>query len=227
LRQADNIVLLPQDLGGKIENRSYEVLCASGLLKPEVIETSVNHESKNNEEETKEPLGLEELAGPDVDEVNDLDRKTGDFSEYQYYLKAIGLPKFINFLSFATLNAFSSSFATIWLKWWSDIQGHQIGLYISVYFLLSLGYSLGIGGYAWYLLFQVTYFKLTEFRAIAVIIAPSTGRLFHRRILNTIFSAPMSFFTKTEIGTILNRFSQDMSMIEGPLSNGLLATVTS
>jgi ATP-binding cassette subfamily C (CFTR/MRP) protein 1 len=37
----------------------------------------------------------------------------------------------------------------------------------------------------------------------------------------------MSYFSKTQIGTILNRFGQDMSMIEEQLTYGVLATLTS
>ncbi|KAH9213300.1 P-loop containing nucleoside triphosphate hydrolase protein [Leptodontidium sp. 2 PMI_412] len=41
-----------------------------------------------------------------------------------------------------------------------------------------------------------------------------------------IYRAPESFFTATDLGSILNRFAPDMSLIEGPLSIGLLATTT-
>lgn len=37
----------------------------------------------------------------------------------------------------------------IWLKWWTDIDGHQTPLYASIYLLLALGFSVGEAGYAW------------------------------------------------------------------------------
>jgi hypothetical protein len=38
----------------------------------------------------------------------------------------------------------------VWLKWWSEVHGQHMALYISIYFLLAVGYSVGIGGYAWF-----------------------------------------------------------------------------
>lgn len=40
--------------------------------------------------------------------------------------------------------------AGVWLKWWSDVERRQLGLFISIYFLLGLGYCVGNGGYSWY-----------------------------------------------------------------------------
>jgi len=37
----------------------------------------------------------------------------------------------------------------------------------------------------------------------------------------------MSFFGTTEMGDILSRFGQDMSMIEGQVAHGVLATTSS
>lgn len=39
--------------------------------------------------------------------------------------------------------------------------------------------------------------------------------------------APQSFFSKTDTGSILNRFSQDMTLIESSLPTGVLLAVSS
>lgn len=39
--------------------------------------------------------------------------------------------------------------------------------------------------------------------------------------------APQSFFTETDNGSLLNRFSQDMTIIESQLPTGVLVTVSS
>jgi hypothetical protein len=43
----------------------------------------------------------------------------------------------------------------------------------------------------------------------------------------TDFRAPQSFFDKTDTGTTLNRFSQDMTLVETSLALGVLFTVFS
>jgi hypothetical protein len=96
----------------KAEQGSYEELCASGVLKSKVLEVDSHGESNGKEEGFKESLSLEELEGPDVDEVQDLDRKTGDTTVYKYYLNAIGASKLAVFLLFAVLNTSSDSFSS-------------------------------------------------------------------------------------------------------------------
>lgn len=144
-------------------------------------------------------------------EAHDLKRKTGDWDVYEYYLNSIGVWKLAAFLAFALVNVLSASLSQVWLKWWTDCGGQQVVFFASIYLVLGVGYSIGMGGYAW---------------AIAVVIAPSTGRNLHQVLLNTVLRAPYSFFTATDLGSILNRFSQDMTLIEGPLAHGLLATGT-
>lgn len=62
-------------------------------------------------------------------------------------------------------------------------------------------------------------------RAMLVLMSPSTARKFHSSLLRVVMRAPQSFFT-TEIGVILNRFSQDMTLIENQLAIGVLVTIS-
>lgn len=39
--------------------------------------------------------------------------------------------------------------AAIWLKWWAEVDGGQIALYMSVYVALAFLTSVGTGGYVW------------------------------------------------------------------------------
>ncbi|TIA36906.1 putative multidrug resistance protein [Aureobasidium pullulans] len=51
---------------------------------------------------------------------------------------------------------------------------------------------------------------------------PRSGIRLHWKLLTTITAAPLSYFSKTDTGVILNRFSQDMTIIDGPLPISLL-----
>ncbi|KAH7319081.1 putative ATP-binding cassette transporter [Rhexocercosporidium sp. MPI-PUGE-AT-0058] len=144
-----------------------------------------------------------------ANQIDDLTRQTGDFTTYKYYFDTIGWPKSIVFVSFVVLNVFGATFSQIWLKWWTDISGGQIAKYISIYFLLAVFNSIGTGGYIW---------------SILVDIAASTARIVHLKLLNTVMGAPQSFFAHTDSGSILNRFSQDMTLIESQLPTGVLST---
>lgn len=61
--------------------------------------------------------------------------------------------------------------AELWLKWWTDQGGQKAALFAGVYLVFGIGFSVGMGGYAW---------------AIAVVIAPSTGRKLHQVLLDTV-----------------------------------------
>ncbi|KAK4444931.1 ABC multidrug transporter [Podospora aff. communis PSN243] len=99
----------------------------------------------------------------------------------------------------------------IWLKWWTDDGGQRVALYTSVYLLLAFLTVVGLFGYMW---------------AMFVLITPSTARSFHAVLLETVMRAPHAFFSKTDTGSILNRFSQDMTLIENQLPTGVLVTVS-
>jgi ABC-type multidrug transport system fused ATPase/permease subunit len=48
-------------------------------------------------------------------------------------------------------------------------------------------------------------------------IGPKTAESLHYVLVKTTFNAPMSFFESTDTSILLNRFSQDMSLVEVPL----------
>jgi hypothetical protein len=56
---------------------------------------------------------------------------------------------------------------------------------------------------------------------------PLSGEKFHFALLKTVLSAPMSFFVNTDSGVTLNRFSQDLQLIDMELPLSALNTFTS
>ncbi|EED13629.1 ATP-binding cassette transporter, putative [Talaromyces stipitatus ATCC 10500] len=145
------------------------------------------------------------------DRLHDLKRATGDWDIYKYYFQSIGWCKLSIFLTFVIVNVFCSTFSQIWLKWWADRGGDQRALFVSVYFVLAIFNSIGNGGYVW---------------AMMVLISPSTARKLHYTLLRTVMRAPQSYLSATDNGIILNRFSQDMTLVEGQLAISLLITAS-
>ncbi|KAK0643329.1 putative ATP-binding cassette transporter [Cercophora newfieldiana] len=144
-------------------------------------------------------------------EVRDLTRATGDFEVYRYYFRFVGWLYMGLFVGSVLLNVLGETFSSILLKWWTDEDGQRIVLYTSVYLSLALLTVVGLFGYNW---------------SMSVLITPSTARSFHAVLLNTVMRAPQSFFSKTDTGNILNRFSQDMALIESQLPTGVLVTIS-
>ncbi|OGM41659.1 ATP-binding cassette transporter [Aspergillus bombycis] len=148
----------------------------------------------------------------EANEIDDLRRAAGDSAVYTYYLRYVGWTNAVIFVFFVTMNVFSSTYSQIWLERWAHHGGGQKALYVTVYFVLALCNTVGNGGYVW---------------AILILISPSTARRLHYVVLKTVMMATPRFLATVDIGSLLNRFSQDMTLIESDLPIGVLITVSS
>lgn len=57
-----------------------------------------------------------------------------------------------------------------------------------------------------------------------IIIVPKSAQKLHWLLLNGVLKAPLSFFTTTDSSTILNRFSQDMTLVDQVLPMAAFTT---
>jgi ATP-binding cassette, subfamily C (CFTR/MRP), member 1 len=60
-----------------------------------------------------------------------------------------------------------------------------------------------------------------------IVIATKSAINLHRILLNSTFKAPISFFTSTDSSTLLNRFSQDMTMVDMALPAQIFQVILS
>lgn len=56
-------------------------------------------------------------------------------------------------------------------------------------------------------------------------ITPKSAASLHKILLHSVMRAPQSFFDETDSGITLNRFSQDMTLIDGNLPASAIATL--
>jgi ABC-type multidrug transport system fused ATPase/permease subunit len=90
----------------------------------------------------------------------------------------------------------------IWLEITTTSNEFSLGLFIGVYALFALLTFTGISMMLW---------------SVMILIAPRTAAIFHKILLNATLRAPIWLFEKMDTSKLLNRFSQDMSIIELPL----------
>ncbi|KAL3958373.1 hypothetical protein ACCO45_006535 [Purpureocillium lilacinum] len=207
LKYADKVLIVSDGKvrdGGKGENAIPKELVDA--LKA-TSSPSVSEEVEHKEPDAKDKA--DEISK--ANRLSDMSRSAGDLDVYRYYFKSVGWPKTALFVGFVIVDVFCSSFSTIWLKWWAEVDGGQIALYMSVYVALAFLTSVGTGGYVW---------------SILILISPYTARKLHAVLLRVVMRAPQSFFSATDSGSILNRFSQDMTIIEGQLPIGILVAVS-
>ncbi|KAF7887524.1 hypothetical protein EAF00_009818 [Botryotinia globosa] len=96
------------------------------------------------------------------------------------------------------------------LNWWAADHGSNEEKWLPTYLILAIGNGVMYGCTAW-----IMFLKLV----------PESAPNLHLILLDVVMNAPYSFFTKTDIGTILNRFSQDMTLIESQLPTGAMCTL--
>ncbi|KFA48354.1 hypothetical protein S40293_04500 [Stachybotrys chartarum IBT 40293] len=144
----------------------------------------------------------------------DLSRQVGDTRLYGYYFKSLG---WTNVTCVAVANciyAFNLKFPTVWLQWWSHAEttnpGSRTSYYLGIYGLFSA-------------LCLVAYW--TELILLLHVGMPRSSYKLHKTLLSTVLAAPHWFFVSTDSGQILNRFSQDLALIDLQLPIALIDTI--
>ncbi|KAL5094611.1 hypothetical protein Trisim1_005344 [Trichoderma cf. simile WF8] len=166
-------------------------------------------------ETTKKPDAVlkstKRTSQSNADAEEDLYRKTGDFSLYSYYFKAAGVMNVVMLLGCSAGYSFGMFFPQYLLKWWTEGSPDRSTYYMIGYLSLALLAWTATNGSTW---------------STNIMLAPRSGAVLHQSLLRTIFGAPLLFFSTTDIGVILNRFSQDISYVDRQLPFALITICT-
>ncbi|KAM0812152.1 putative ABC transporter FUM19 [Seiridium cardinale] len=136
---------------------------------------------------------------------------------YRYYVKAIGRGMAVVYVVLALAYGFLYTFPYIWAKWWTDANATdpstgQDAYYMGIYALLQVLCLTVLTIFAWH--------------AVVTIITAS-GLVLHQTLLTTALHAPLAFFERTDLGVTLNRFSQDLQMVDNELPMAALEVACS
>ncbi|KAJ0345222.1 hypothetical protein KNSL1_008611 [Colletotrichum chrysophilum] len=133
----------------------------------------------------------------------DATRQLGDWAMYSFYAKAAGWFSLSMFAGFMVVFAFFDSFPDIWLKWWTEANeqrpNQDLGKWVGVYAALGVGSIVSFFISIWFLF---------------IIIINHSGVYFHSVLLETTSRAPMTFHSSVDSGVTVNRFSQDLQLID-------------
>ncbi|KAF2664072.1 P-loop containing nucleoside triphosphate hydrolase protein [Microthyrium microscopicum] len=143
--------------------------------------------------------------------AQDISRQTGDGTVWKYYLKTAG---YKHSVLFAILGAICMGFTpaqTLWLNAWaSDTDSSKTVSYLGVY----TGFFVG----------EIALTSLWIWHVLIYPMSASSIKL-HDIQLDALMGATMEFFSNTDTGKTTNRFSQDLSLIDGELPLDLIDTV--
>jgi ABC-type multidrug transport system fused ATPase/permease subunit len=141
----------------------------------------------------------------------DLSRQEGDAAVHKFYAKAAGLRSVVFFLFALAVSAATDALSQIWVVWWTEAiaedPDESNGKWLGVYAALGI---IGV---------------LANFLAaweIFITVITKTGLYFHSLLVKTVSQAPMSFFYTVDQGVTVNRFSQDIQLIDMELPGSAL-----
>ena len=182
---------------------------------PSMANPSVAESSMASQTLSSPPRSLHQLkaSAPESRIVLDEERNTGSVKSdlYSMYAKLASPAGMVSLLLIAYfLRELFSSGADVWIGLWSSSTTHGDANKMIVVYLL-----LGVIATA------VTYFRtlLTWQGALRA------SNTLHRRLLENVLRAPLSFFDSTPVGRVLNRFGKDIESVDQYLPNTLMETL--
>ncbi|VUC37886.1 unnamed protein product [Clonostachys rosea] len=206
---ADYITILRH--GSIVRNQvTYQSLQADewGTFDDDFIMSNGDKEGDNDDAKTFGPAQEPEEEQADKAELvpdTDNTRQTGDSECYKIYLNSFGWKLLLLMFGVKLLRAPVEIMPQVWLKLWAErtsyegleSHGWPVG-YVSFVGASILLASLGI-----VLLFRVG--------------IPKSAASLHEDLLRSVCRAPLYFFATTDSGLTINRFSQDMSLLDQTL----------
>ncbi|KAF5228301.1 hypothetical protein FAUST_11176 [Fusarium austroamericanum] len=211
IAQADNALIIDQEgtVTATVEPSSAENIIMVTSTTEGDVSVSDNKEGQEHAEHNTSPGPSREI----VEAKADLRRPTGDWTIYSFYARACGQFSAIAFLCLCLSCAFCYQFSTIWVQWWSDAtedaSRRSDGFYLGIYALLC---ALGLST-----------LYLACWTSMVTMVTRSAIKL-HLRVLATVFNAHVSYFSTIDDGITLNRFNQDMQLVDYSLPLAVVNT---
>ncbi|KAI8231960.1 ABC transporter [Colletotrichum sp. SAR 10_86] len=214
---ADSIISLE---GGRVQEigSPMDLVQGQGYVSKLGLMFSINEDLVNESASSVEPRISEKHQGKTSELDNtreqkhtDIRRKNGEKAVYLYYLKSAGWKAIFMYTAAVTSWAFFSEFSTVWIKWWSESNSsnanQDVGYFMGIYALFGVLGTLSSSIAAWFAFIDII---------------SNTALKLHSDLLQTTVSATFAFFSQTDNGEILNRFSEDMQLLDMDLPSNLL-----
>ncbi|KAI5358401.1 Putative AAA+ ATPase domain, ABC transporter type 1, transmembrane domain-containing protein [Septoria linicola] len=214
LQEADHVIALGEN--GKITEQGTfkDLVSANGYVHGLKLDIA-SQNADEPELETDEPQNKRVLpSGADKIDLaqQDLARKTGDTTVYKYYFKSIGWKLGITLSITIVGFAIGEKAPDLWVRFWSEAEssgreGRPLAYWIAISFLFALICVGSAGTHIWVMLVHAV---------------PKSSAQLHKQLLDSVMHATYNFFVNTDPGVTLNRFSNDMSIIEGELAGAFM-----
>ncbi|KJZ73968.1 hypothetical protein HIM_06636 [Hirsutella minnesotensis 3608] len=135
---------------------------------------------------------LDKLEDEEIREI-----RKGDVALYAFYLSSIGKALFGVWLVTVAVSAVSEKLPQIWIRVWLENNAKN-----NRYFI----------GYACFgVMSSLLFMAMLAFYLLKLV--PISAETLHRMLLDAVMKANLGYFSSIDTGSLLNRFSQDMTLI--------------
>ncbi|OGM47734.1 ABC transporter [Aspergillus bombycis] len=215
MQAADNVMVIDDD-GSMVQCDTFDELQkgSNGY-----VAQLVDHTDRPGPTEPSLDLESVKPTRPPMDHIVrrnkevDATRQSGDTAVYAYYLQAVGWRDSIFLFILGAVSVFCDKFPTVWLEWWvqnSHTRPGNNGFYFGIYIMFGVSSLILV---------------LLTVRHMFVQIVPSASKKLHKQLLDTVMKTPLSLSLATDIGITLNRFSQDMTLVDMALPPAVFLTL--
>lgn len=218
IRAMDIIIVLDNDgkiaQQGTFESLSSQDGYAKYLLQNLTSEKAVEDgipESKLGDASSKISRKQAQVTTASVSYDGEKKRAPSDTAVFAYYFKSIGAWLAFVFLITTVISTFCTNFPQIWVRWWTTSRLSNNGSFLGAFFGFAVAAILTNAASIW---------------CMMIIIVPISAAKLHWQLLHAVLCAPLSFFSSTDSGVTLNRFSQDMSLINSRLPVSTMQATT-
>ncbi|KAJ3185200.1 hypothetical protein HDU85_001248 [Gaertneriomyces sp. JEL0708] len=205
LERADWIVMLSN--GAIAEQGTPSQLLAAGGRTSALIQEFAAESTKIKSSSTEDPDAIipdpTELATESAEEeLESIQQGTITLATYASYIRAAGPRRMMVYFIFLLLTVGIQIFTPIYLQLWSswhDRGNREVGAFLGGYAAVEVIYGLA--------------FTLVFYWVIMTVV-PGASKVLHEGLAKGVLSAGMSFFDASSAGQIINRFSQDIFIVD-------------
>ncbi|RAH67283.1 putative ATP-binding cassette transporter [Aspergillus aculeatinus CBS 121060] len=211
---ADHVVAMRGD-GSIAEQGTLEDLEASDGYMSTLRAQYKDRTTKDSSSQTHTPVndahtGSEQRQRADT-ASQERTRQSGDWTLYLWYFGTVHWAStalwMSSFILEGILPKMSEWLVNVWMGAVAS-QGSAVNpFYLGLYSMSSIITAVSLVGGSYHLL---------------MFFAPRSAERLHERLLNSVMHAPLSFFTSVDTGTTVNRFSQDMTLVDHDLPYAVL-----
>ncbi|KAF2502909.1 P-loop containing nucleoside triphosphate hydrolase protein [Lophium mytilinum] len=209
-QQADKIVVMS---AGRIVDQGTYAELASRKVPFHAFDAgsdvgSDSSEELKNVEEDEKALGMVDATSlPDESQDDDTDRRSGDMRSMLFFLSAVGKVQVSIYFALLACETVSTTMQYIYLKIWAESDTStrsSMVRHLSTFIGVTMLNIAVIG--IW-----LTHFTLW--------FTPQMSLVLHSRQLYALMMAKFSILVSTDTGSVTNRFSQDIVLVDNQLQS--------